>query len=440
MKSAPTFSLITYGCQMNFSDSEFVAGELAARGWRPVENPEEADAILVNACVVRESAERRAIGRLWQLGPIKRRRPGRIIGVLGCLAQKEGRRLLEKMPHVDLVVGTHDLPNIGNLLERIRRDGERLACTEGIERPSSFSAEPLRRDPLKAMVTIMHGCNNFCSYCIVPFTRGREWSRPAREIIAEVEKIAESGRREVTLLGQNVNSYRDGALDFADLLRRVAEVEGIERIRYVTSHPKDLSDKLIETVANTPKVCENFHLPVQAGADSVLARMNRGYTREDYLALVERIRAAIPDAVITTDIIVGFPGESDEDFEQTLDLVRRVRWDSAYMFMYSPREGTPAARFPDDVSLEVKKRRLQHLIELQEAISLEINRSTIGKREEILVEGPSKRSESRMMGRTRGDKVAIFSGRHDLAGKTIEVTITDAAAHTLFGEIAGNDD
>lgn len=435
MSASPTYCLVTYGCQMNFADSEFVAGELEARGWRRVEREDQADAILVNACVVRNTAERRALGRLWQLAPLKRGRPDRVIAVLGCLAQKDGHELLERLPHVDLVVGTRDLPGIGGLLDAMRRNGsERVVCIEAIDRPVAFSAEPVRRDPLKAMVTIMYGCNNECSYCIVPLTRGREISRPAAEIVAEVERLARRGWREVTLLGQNVNSYRDDGGDFTDLLRHVAAVDGIARIRYVTSHPKDHSDRLIEAVATTPEICENFHLPAQAGSNRILERMNRGYTREDYLALVERIRAAIPDAVVTTDLIVGFPGETERDFELTLDLARAVRWDSAFTFMYSPREGTPAARLADDVPRAEKKRRLKALIDLQETISAEVNEAAVGGRQEILVEGPSRRSKERLMGRTRGDKVVIFDGPDGLVGRTTGVTISSASAHTLFGE------
>lgn len=428
-----SYFLITYGCQMNESDSESVEGDLAARGWRRAESEDDADAILVNTCVVRGSAEQRARGRLWQFAPLKRRRPGLLIGILGCLAQKDGRALLEQFPHVDFVVGTRDLPRVGQLLGAIRESRERVVCIEDIDKPTPFAAEPLRRNPLKALVTIMHGCNNDCSYCIVPRTRGREWSRPAEEIVAEVSGLARRGWREVMLLGQNVNSYRDGPCDFSGLLRRIAEVAGIERIRYVTSHPKDLSERLIEAVATTPKICENFHLPAQAGSDGVLARMNRGYGRDDYLRLTERIRRAIPHTAITTDLMVGFPGETEEDFAATLDLARSVRWDSAFTFMYSTREGTPAAQWPDDVPAAVKKERLRRLIELVETISNEINQAMVGRREEVLVEGPSRRSDQMLMGRTRGDKVVVFAGPGDLVGRTIELKIVRAAAHTLFG-------
>jgi len=430
----PTYCLITYGCQMNDADSEAVAGELAVHGWQRAEREDEADAVLVNTCVVRRSAEQRALGRIWQLAPIKRQRPDLIIGILGCLAQKDGESLLAQMPHVDFVVGPRDLPSVGSLLSEIRRDRHRVARIGHIDTPIAFEAEPLRQNPLKALVTIMYGCNNDCSYCIVPRTRGREWSRPAGEIEAEVARLARNGWREVTLLGQNVNSYCDGEHNFADLLRTVAQGSGIERIRYVTSHPKDLSERLIEAVAGTPTICENFHLPAQAGSDPVLQRMNRGYGRDDYRRLVEGIRRAIPDAVITTDLMVGFPGESEQDFADTLDLARSVRWDSAFMFMYSPREGTPAARWPDDVPTAVKKERLARLIELQEAISAKVSEASVGSRQEVLVEGPSRRSDEMLMGRTRGNKVVIFAGPADWIGQTIEVTITRASAHTLFGE------
>jgi len=429
----PTYCLITYGCQMNDADSESVAGSLAARGWRRTDREDDADVILVNACVVRRSAEQRALGRVWQLAPLKRRRPDLVIGILGCLAQKDGQSLLEKLPHVDFVVGTRDLPQIGSLVEQIRETRQRIVAIGSIDQPLAFEASPLRDDLLRAMVTIMYGCNNDCSYCIVPRTRGRELSRPAEELAAEVAGLARGGWREVTLLGQNVNSYNDGRHDFPDLLRLIAQGNGIERIRYITSHPKDHSDRLIEAVATTPQLCENFHLPAQAGSNRVLERMNRGYTRDDYLRLIERIRRALPDAAITTDLMVGFPGETDADFEETLDLARAVRWDSAFMFMYSPRDGTPAAQWPNDVPPAVKKERLQRLIQLQEAISAEVNGALVGRGQEVLVEGPSRRSDRMLMGRTRGDKVVILDGPPEWIGRTVEVVITRAAAHTLFG-------
>ena len=434
MNARSTYKIITYGCQMNVADSQLVAGELAARGWERVDDERRADLILVNTCVVRNSAESRAVGRIRQLAHLKRRRPGLVIGVLGCLAQKDGQALLERLSCVDLVLGTRDLPRIGSLVERVRFGGDRLVSVDAIEQPAAFAAGALRDDRLRAMVTIMYGCDNFCSYCIVPYTRGREWSRPADEILAEVRRLAETGWREVTLLGQNVNSYRDGDRDFADLLRRVARVDGLARVRFITSHPKDCSERLIEVVAGEPRVCEHLHLPAQAGGDAVLSRMNRGYSREAYVRLVERIRRAIPHAALTTDLIVGFPGETDRDFADTLDLVRAVRWDEAYMFMYSPREGTAAAAWPDDVPLPVKKERLRQLIDLQERITGEVHQAHVGTRQEILVEGPSRRSSRILQGRTRGHKVAIVPGPESLVGQLIDVRITRASVHTLFGE------
>jgi tRNA-2-methylthio-N6-dimethylallyladenosine synthase len=434
VSAQPTYKLITYGCQMNVSDSEFVAGELAARGWAATEDEAAADAILVNTCVVRNSAEKRALGRIHQLAHLKRERPRLIVGVLGCLAQKDGEEVLSRLPCVDLVLGTRDLPKIGSLLEAIREHGERIVAIENIDQPAAFGAAPVRQDRLKAMVTIMYGCNNGCSYCIVPYTRGREWSRPAREIVDEVRQLAEGGWREVTLLGQNVNSYHDGARDFADLLRLVAAVDEIARVRFVTSHPKDLSDRLIEAMATERKVCEGLHLPAQAGGNEVLRRMNRGYTREDYLRLAERVRRAMPDIALTTDLIVGFPGESDREYEDTLDLVRAVRWDTAFMFMYSPREGTPAADWPDDVPLAMKKDRLKRLIDLQESITGEVNAARVGSVQEVLVEGPSRRSARELMGRTRGNTVVILQGPDELAGTIAPVKISRSSVHTLFGE------
>ena len=347
-----TYHLVTYGCQMNDNDSEIMAGILEAHGMSRVSGEEDADLVVVNTCVVREGAEDRAVGRIRQMAPLKRRRKGMIIAVAGCMAQKDGAQLLERLPHVDMVVGTRDLFKIASLVDRFVASGERVVAIEDIDRPVFLDAQPVRRKSgVKALATIMYGCDNHCAYCIVPRVRGHEVSRPLPEIVEEVRDLAWRGFREVTLLGQNVNSYSHDGRDFADLLEAIDALDGIDRVRFVTSHPKDCSDRLIAAMARLPKVCESIHLPAQAGSDEILKRMNRRYTREHYVALLGRIRQAMPGAAITTDLIVGFPGETEEDFERTAELLETARWDSAFIFMYSHRPGTPASRLDDTVPL-----------------------------------------------------------------------------------------
>ncbi len=433
---ATRYCIITYGCQMNDSDSEIIGAMLAARGWERVSGEAEADVVLVNTCTVRRSAEQRALGRISQLQRLKQLRPEMIICVCGCLAQQQGQELLRRAPYVDLVVGTRDLARLPQLLEEVDSTGKKIVATDSLERPVQYEAPIVRPAQLKALVTIMYGCNNFCSYCIVPYVRGREVSRPKPEIIAEIrDRVSTGGCKEVLLLGQNVNSYCNGDVDFPDLLAEVAQIEGLERIRYITSHPKDASLKLIEQVAELATVCENFHLPAQAGSNRILERMNRHYTREDYLGLVGEIRSRIPHAVISTDLMVGFPEETEADFNDTMELVEQVRWDSAFMFMYTPRPGTRAAQWEDSVPMELKKERLARLIQRQEKISEAKNQALIGHVEEVLVEGYSKRSRKQMMGRTRGDKVVIVPGDEQLIGRIVSVRISGASAHTLFGEL-----
>jgi tRNA-2-methylthio-N6-dimethylallyladenosine synthase len=432
-----TFHIVTYGCQMNDNDTEIMAGILQARGLKPVRDESEADVVIVNTCVVREGAEERAVGRLSSMAAAKRRRPGMIIAVAGCMAQKDGERILERLPMADLVVGTRDLFKIGALVDTVARTRERIIAIQDIDKPVFLDAHPVqRKSGLKALVTVMYGCNNFCSFCIVPKTRGREVSRPVREVVDEVRQLADQGYREVMLLGQNVNSYRHEGSDFADLLAAVNEVSGIERIRFITSHPKDCTDRLITAMQSLDKVCENIHLPVQAGSNRVLRRMKRFYTREHYLDLLARLREQVPGVTVTTDIIVGFPDETDADFEETYALIEQARWDSAFMFMYSPRAGTKAAEWLDSIPLELKKHRLQRCIGRQEQISGEINASYVGRTIEVLVESVSRRSDQELMGRTRGDKCVVFPGAASLVGSLVQVRITESHPHTLFGEVA----
>jgi tRNA-2-methylthio-N6-dimethylallyladenosine synthase len=386
--------------------------------------------------VVRDHAEQRALARLAQLKTLKAARPGVILGVTGCLAQKDAERLRERLPHVDLVLGTRAIARLSPLLDRIVATGEPQSCVEILDESYPADAIPLRQRPLKALINIIFGCNKNCSYCIVPRTRGREVSRPVEAILSEVRQLVEHETREITLVGQNVNSYRlaaGGPPSFGALLRQVSAAAGEVWVRYITSHPRDCNDQHIAAVAECANVCENFHLPVQAGSSAVLRAMRRGYTREHYLKLIERVRAAIPDATLTTDLIVGFPGETDEDYEQTLDLVREVRFDQAFMYLYSPRPGTPAAeQFPDQVPLAVKKERLSRLIEVQERISLEVNRALIGRTLTALVEDVAPRTSGDLLARTRGDKMVILPGPPDWIGQRREVRIEEANGHTLF--------
>ena len=431
-----TYHIVTFGCQMNSYDSELMEGILAAKGWSRAAAEEEADVLLYNTCVVRDHAEQRALARLAQLKTLKAARPGMILGVTGCMAQKEAERLRERLPHVDLVLGTRAIARLSPLLDRILATGEPQSCVEILDESYPADAIPLRQRPLKALINIIFGCNNNCAYCIVPRTRGREISRPVEAILAEARQLVEHGTREITLVGQNVNSYRfapGGAPRFGALLRQVGAAAGEAWIRYVTSHPRDCNDEHIAAVAECANVCENFHLPVQAGSSAVLRRMRRGYTREHYLKLIERVRAAIPDATLTTDLIVGFPGETDEDYEQTLDLVRQVRFDQAFMYLYSPRPGTPAAEeFKDQVPLAVKKERLSRLIDVQERISLEVNRAMIGRTLMALVEDVAPRTPGDLLARTRGDKMVILPGPAAWIGQRREVRIAEANGHTLF--------
>jgi len=434
------YMIHTFGCQMNENDSEKLAGMLESMGYRRTDELEDSDLILFNTCCVRENAELKVYGHLGTLKPLKARKPGLIIAVCGCMMQQEEvvEHILDKYNHVDLIFGTHNLHKFPELLYRAVTSDTTVTDISSCD---GYIAEglPIRREHgVKAWLTIMYGCNNFCSYCIVPYVRGRERSRRMSDILDEARLLGRQGYKEITLLGQNVNSYgldrKDGS-SFAVLLRSLEEVDGIERIRFMTSHPKDLSDELIHAMRDCSKVCEHLHLPVQAGSNDILAAMNRKYTREHYFELVERVREQIPGISITTDIIVGFPGETDEDFGQTLDLVERIRFDYAYTFLYSRRTGTPAAKKAEQVSEEVKKKRFDELLKLQNSISSEINERLEGTAAEILVEGPSKNNIRMMTGRTRTNKIVNFSGNRDLAGKLVNVRIDKTGTWSLDGTL-----
>ncbi|NOZ64823.1 MAG: tRNA (N6-isopentenyl adenosine(37)-C2)-methylthiotransferase MiaB [Caldiserica bacterium] len=415
----------TYGCQMNQYDSSVISFLVKEKGWELVEEWSEAEAILVNTCSVRAHAEHRVLSRLGVWGKYKREKnPSLLLGVMGCMAQKEGKALLERFAFLDLVVGTHRLWDLPALLERAKK--ERILATESTYQ--NFPLPKIAAGGVSAFISIMRGCNNFCSYCIVPYVRGRERSRPPEDILEEVKGLVKRGVKEITLLGQNVNSYRGVSLknsityDLPDLLKELNEVEGLYRIKFATSHPKDLSAKLIRAVKDCQKVCEYLHVPVQSGSNRILALMNRGYTREDYLNLAKNIRREIPEASITTDIIVGFPTEKEEDFLLTKELMEEIRFDTAYIFKYSPRPHTAAAKLPDDVPREEKEKRLGELLALQKRISQEKGEKLLGKELEVLIE---RKERDKWLGKTRTHRTVLVEskekkpGGKDIAGKNL---------------------
>ncbi len=434
------YMISTFGCQMNENDSEKLAGMLESMGYSQTDKLEECDLILFNTCCVRENAEFKVYGHLGSLKALKARKPGMIIAICGCMMQQQDivDHIRKKYRHVDLIFGTHNFHKFPELLYRVINTGKVVA---DVSTSDGYIAEgvPIKREhAVKAWLTIMYGCNNFCSYCIVPYVRGRERSRRMSDIIDEASLLGHQGYKEITLLGQNVNSYgidfKDGT-SFAKLLRALEDVEGIERIRFMTSHPKDLSEELIYAMRDCSKVCGHLHLPVQAGSNRILSEMNRKYTREYYLSLVDRIREQIPGISLTTDIIVGFPGETEEDFNQTLDLIKTVRFDYVYSFLYSKRTGTLAAKMPEQVSEETMKKRFDSLLELQNGISKEINEGLAGKQEEILVEGRSKNNINMMSGRTGSNKIVNFKGESELTGRLVKVRIDNVGTWSLEGAL-----
>ncbi|NLY78259.1 MAG: tRNA (N6-isopentenyl adenosine(37)-C2)-methylthiotransferase MiaB [Tissierellia bacterium] len=434
------YTIVTYGCQMNEHDSEKMSWLLENMGYKPTENKNDANIIIYNTCIVRENAELKVYGQLGSLKDLKRKKPDLIIAVCGCMMQTETARnvVLDKYKHVDIIFGTSNIHKLPQLIDRHNQTGETIVDVVEDNREIVEDISSNRKYTFKAFVDIMYGCNNFCTYCIVPYTRGRERSRDPKSIIREIEQLAQDGCKEVTLLGQNVNSYGktlDYHFTFADLLTEVNKIDGIERIRFMTSHPKDLSDDLIAAMAQLDKVCEHLHLPVQAGSSRILKAMNRKYTKEDYLKLVEKIKRAIPDIAITTDLIVGFPGETEEDFQETLDLVKRVRYDSAFTFLYSKREGTIAAKKENQVPDEVKHERFQRLLDTMYPIFYENNMKYQNKVVEVLVEEVSKNNKDILSGRTRTGKLVHFQGDKDLIGKFVSIKITEIKTFTLEGFI-----
>ena len=450
--------LNTMGCQMNVYDSNQIRNRLAPMGYTTTNAIEQADVIIVNTCTIRDKAEQKAFSFLGRLSPLKQRRPELIIGIGGCVAQQEGKKILKRMPHVDLVFGTHAIGRLPNLIQRIAATRCRLVDTEIAEAigPDDFFTGPYPQSDTSAFVTIMRGCDNYCTYCIVPYVRGRESSRTPEDILSEVRSLVEQGVREITLLGQNVNSYgrKEEYGSFARLLEQVAEIDGLKRIRFTTSHPKDLSPELIQSFKALDKLCNHIHLPVQSGSAAVLKRMNRRYTPDQYLAKVDQLRAVCPDIAISSDIIVGFPGETKSDFASTLDLIRRVKFDGLFAFRYSDRLNAPATRFEDKIAESVKKTRLQEVLNEQGKFTLDKHQAMVGTVQEILVDGHSKqraaarREESmrnikaanQWCGRTSGNKIVHFiqeekagAANQMLTGMLMKIMIEEALPHCLWG-------
>lgn len=437
---AKKFYIKTFGCQMNEHDSDRMRSFMLSRNYEETQDPSRADIIIVNTCTVRAKSEHKALSFLGRMKKFKKRN-GAIIGVTGCLVQERGETLFEWTPFVDFLIGPQALSSFPEVIQRIESGDNRVIRIKPEEKRFFAPDEIYTDGKVKAYVTIMEGCNNFCSYCIVPYVRGREISRKPEEIIKECEVLAEKGVKEVVLIGQNVNSYgREFGVSLADLIKMVSRIDEIKRIRFLTSHPKDLTDEIIRCFGEVEKLCEHIHLPAQSGSDRILRAMNRKYTREDYLTLVRKLRGVRPDIAITSDFIVGFPGESEEDFRDTLSLVEEVRFDNFFSFKYSPRPGTAAEKLRDDVPPGEKSRRIMLLQEVQRRITLEINSALIGKEEEVLVEGMSRKAEKgrvscQLSGRTRKNKIVNFSGDERLIGSLIKVRIKEALANDLIGEI-----
>ena len=430
----------TYGCQQNENDTERIRGMLRDAGFEFTDDTHKADVVIYNTCAVRENAEQKVFGRLGILKHIKEERRDMIIGVCGCMVQQEHITEKIKKTHeqVDLVFGTHALYKMPELLYKAMNQKKTVVDIESSDGAIAEDIPIMREDTKKAWVSVMYGCNNFCSYCIVSYVRGRERSRMPETILAEVRELVDGGCTEIALLGQNVNSYGkdlDIDIDFADLMRMVNDIEGVERIRFMTSHPKDLSDKLIAAMAECDKVCKQLHLPFQAGSDNILKQMNRKYTKADYLAKIEKVKKAIPGISLSTDVMVGFPTETNEDFEETLDVIRKVEFDNIFSFIYSRREGTPAAKLDFVLTDEQIHANFNRLLEVQNEISKRKNEAYVGRIEKVLVDGVSKNDEETLSGRCDSSKIVNFKGDKSLIGKYINVKITEAHTWSLNGEI-----
>lgn len=435
--SPKKYFILTYGCQMNVFDSEVLSGHLEAMGYSPANSEEETDVLLINTCAVRQKAEEKVLSKLGRLRSLKKKNPEMLLVIWGCMVQQKeiAEQISSRYNFIDLIGGPHSLERFPQLIEKARTSSKTVIDIN--DEGERDHPQIKRGHAFKAWVPISHGCSNYCTYCIVPYVRGPERSRPAERIIQEVRELTKDGYKEITLLGQNVNSYgkdiKEG-LDFADLLQQLDAIEGLARIRYMTSHPRDFSDKIIRTIEKSRKICEHFHLPVQSGSNKILKLMNRGYTREYYLELINKIKGRIEHCSITSDIIIGFPGEEEADYQDTLDLIQKVQFDAAYIFIYSPRKGTKAAEMQNQVDPEIKKDRIKRLNLIQSKISFDKNRQLLGTKQEILVEERSKTNPYMITGRTRTNKIVHLSSEGNLFGQLVDVEIVEAKSWTLTGK------
>ena len=439
-KENKKYLISTFGCQMNEHDSEKISWTLEGLGYEPTESREDADFIIFNTCVVRKTAEEKVYGQLGELKRLKRKNPDLILAVCGCMMQRDEPRqiITSKYRHVDIIFGTNNIHKLPQLINRYMETNDTIIDINEENREIVESIDANRKYSYKSFVNITYGCNNFCTYCIVPYTRGRERSREPGAIIEEIINLTNNGCKEVTLLGQNVNSYGktlDKDYSFADLLKEINEIKGIDRIRFMTSHPKDISDELINSFGKLDKLCNHLHLPIQSGSNKILKEMNRRYTREDYLEKIKKIKNTVEGISITTDIIVGFPGETEVDFQETLELVKEVKFDSAFTFLYSVREGTKAASMEEQITDDVKHRRFQELLDVLHPIGLEANKQLIGKELEVLVEDISKNDPEKLNGRTRNNKLVHFKGDKNIIGSVVKIKIDNVKTFTLEGSI-----
>ena len=441
MERKKLYKTLTYGCQMNESDTERINGQLEELGYEPAETMDEADIIIMNTCSIRQNAEEKVYGKIGEIKKLKEKNPRLLLGIAGCMAQENKGKLIERMPIIDFVIGPYHIHDLKDIISNENAKGSHVVKTE--RNPHSVSdysdLKAVRKSHIFAWIPIMQGCNKFCTYCIVPYTRGRELSRPVEAICKEIQELADEGYKEVTLLGQNVNSYgldfRNGT-DFGTLIRAIDKIDGIERVRYMTSHPRDMTFDMVDAMAASPKVVRHMHLPVQHGSTEMLKAMNRGYTIERFKELVAYVRKKMPDIALTTDLITGFPGETEEMHQETVKLLKEIRFDSCYTFIYSPRKGTPAARMENQIDDETKHRRLQELMDVENEISLELNKEMEGKTYTVIVEGPSKQDESNWFGRTSTNKMILFPYKEGLkVGDTVEAKVETAQTWVLKGTL-----
>ncbi len=432
------FYLETFGCQMNVVDSEQMVEILHGLGYGQTDAAEKADLILLNTCSIRAKAERKVYGHLGSFKPLKERNPNLILAVGGCVAQHEGERMLKKVPYLDFVFGTHNVHRLAELVQNAEAKLGRGLLVDFLDEEQRRQLFPARRpsQEISRFVTIVQGCDNFCAYCIVPYVRGREVSRPSAEVLDEVRSLIDQGTVEITLVGQNVNSFgvKEGEeISFAELLRQVHDLPGLQRLRFITSHPKDLSDDLIDCFGSLDKLCKHLHLPVQAGSDRILEAMGRGYSRDQYLAKVEQLRRVCPDIRLSSDVIVGFPGEDEADFEQTLDLLEQAQFAEIFSFIFSPREGTAAAELSDDTPAEVKQERFDRMLALQEEITRRFHEADVGKVLPVLVEGESRHGGGQLFGRTNWNRIVNFKGDASLVGRIVPIRLIEAQRNSHIG-------